>query len=95
MSGKVWLAPHPAKNKDGGPLFPELRSIIADGYGLVGYTGDPPRRPIQLINFYAAPEKWVIDQACELVKQEFGAEPSEVTSVPEPIQTEAPDEDDD
>ena len=93
MSGKVRLAPHPAKNKDGGPLFPELRSIIADGYGLVGYTGDPPHRPIQFINYYAAQEKWVIDQACELVKQEFGAFPSAVASVPEPVEFETPEDD--
>jgi len=93
MSSKVWLAPHPAKNKEGGPLFPELRSIIAEGYGLVGYTGDPPQRPIQFINFYAAQEKWIVDQSFELVKQEFGTEPSAVTSVPEPIQAETVEDD--
>ena len=93
MAERVRLAPHPAKNKEGGPLFPELRSIIADGYGLIGYTGDPPHRPIQFINFYAAQEKWIVDQSFEAVKQEFGTEPSAVTSVPEPIQVETPEDD--
>lgn len=94
MAERVRLAPHPAKNKDGGPLFPMLRSIIADGYGLVGYTGDPPYHRIQFINWQAAQETWLVSAATQLVEAEFGLKPDMITTVAEPIGSETQDEDD-
>lgn len=93
MSGRVKLAPHPAKDGDGNPLFPHLRSIIADGYGLVGYTGDPPYHRIQFINWFAAQDAWIVTETKLMVEQEFGVVPDRVTSVMEPM--EASEEDDD
>lgn len=93
MAERVRLAPHPAKDKDGGPLFPELRSIIADGYGLVGYTGDPPHHRVQFINWQAAQEPWIVIAVRVLVASEFGKSPDVITSVAEPIENS--DEEDD
>lgn len=93
MAERVRLEAHPAKNKDGGPLFPQLRSIIADGYGLVGYTGDPPYHRIQFINWYASQEKWIIDAVNRLVQDEFGVRPDVIASVPEPVTDTEEDED--
>jgi hypothetical protein len=93
MSERVKLAPHPAKNKHGDPLFPELRSIIADGYGLVGYTGDPPWHRVQFINWYASQEPWILTAVKSLVEAEFRVVPDSIDSVPEPIES-ATDEDD-
>ena len=93
MSGRVKLAPHPAKNSEGEPLFPQLRSIIADGYGLVGYTGDPPYHRIQFINWFASQDSWIVTEAKLLVQQEFGVIPDRITSVMEPV--EETEEDDD
>lgn len=94
MAERVRLAPHPAKNKDGGPLLPMLRSIIADGYGLVGYTGDPPYHRIQFINWQAAQEPWIVSAATQLVEAEFGLKPDMITTVAEPIANDNEDEDD-
>lgn len=94
MTERVRLAPHPAKNKDGGPLFPELRSIIADGYGLVGYTGDPPYHRVQFINWQASQEPWIVTAVKALVEAEFGLQPDMIITVAEPIATDKEDEDD-
>lgn len=94
MADRVKLAPHPSRSKDGQPLFPELRSIIADGYGLVGYTGDPPLHNVQFINWQASQEKWVVDAVRQLVEAEFGRQPEQITSVMEPAQIDSEDEDD-
>lgn len=93
MSERVRLAPHPAKNKQGGPLFPMLRSIIADGYGLVGYTGDPPYHRIQFINWQASQEPWIVSAVTELVTAEFGVSPDMITSVAEPIEINSEEDD--
>ena len=94
MAERVRLAPHPAKNKDGGPLFPELRSIIDDGYGLVGYTGDPPYHRVQFINWQASQETWIVAAVKALVEAEFGLQPDMIITVAEPIATDKEDEDD-
>lgn len=94
MAERVRLEPHPAKNKDGEPLFPELRSIIADGYGLVGYTGDPPYHRVQFINWQASQEPWIVAAVKALVEAEFGLQPDMITTVAEPIATDKEDEDD-
>ena len=94
MAERVRLAPHPAKNKDGGPLFPELRSIIADGYGLGGYTGDPPYHRVQFINWQASQETWIVAAVKALVEAEFGLQPDMIITVAEPIATDKEDEDD-
>lgn len=94
MAERVRLAPHPAKDKHGDPLFPQLRSIIADGYGLVGYTGDPPWHRVQFINWYASQEPWILTAVKVLVETEFGVRPDSIDSVPEPLTTPEPEEDD-
>ena len=62
-----------------------LRSIIADGYGLVGYTGDPPYHRVQFINWFAAQEPWIVTAVKVLVETEFGIKPDQISSVPEPV----------
>jgi hypothetical protein len=94
MAERVKLAPHPARDSEGKPLFPELRSIIADGYGLVGYTGDPPWHRVQFINWYAAQEPWLVTAVKLLVDKEFGVLPDRVDSVPEPVAIPEESEDD-
>lgn len=94
MADRVYLASHPSRNKNGEPLFPALRSIIADGYGMVGYTGDPPLHNVQFINWQASQEAWIIEAVKRLVEAEFGCQPDQITSVMEPQEIESEDEDD-
>lgn len=94
MAAKVYLAPHPSKDNDGNPLFPQLRSIMAEGYGLVGYTGDPPLHSVQFINWYASQEPWIVTAVKVLVETEFGVRPDKITSVTEPIDLNSEEDDD-
>lgn len=92
MTARVRLEPHPSRDPEGNPLFPQLRSIVADGYGIIGYTGDPPWHRVQFINWYAAQEPWIMTAVKVLVEAEFGVKPDKITSVAEPITKDNEDE---
>lgn len=107
MASELELRPHPSKHPEtGAPLFPQLRSIWAPGYGtaskdnpyghgLVGYTGDPPYHRITFINHWAGKNIGFVTAARILVEQEFGISPDKWTNVPEPVEIEALDGEDD
>lgn len=81
---RVTLAEHPTRNASGGSAFPQLREIRLDGKR-IGYTGDPPFHRISFIDHWAGEEKWVEEEAVRLVEAEFGVKPDRVTNVPEPV----------
>ena len=92
MTARVRLEPHPSQDRDGNPIFPNLRSIIADGYGLIGYTGDPPYHRVQFINWYASQEPWIVTGVKVLVETELGVAPDQITTVAEPSEVNEEDE---
>lgn len=103
----VELRAHPAQaedihgkkavDKDGKPvpLFPDERSIYADGI-LVGYVGSAPERIPMFIHHACGADAEFVAEVKELIKKEFGVTPTRSTNVTapkdaEPVATEYED----
>lgn len=91
---RVTLTEHPSRNSEGGPLFPDLRAIRLDGK-VVGYTGDPPYHRVSFIDHWAGMDPWVVNAVKILVETEFKVKPDRISNVPEPIDGEYLDGDED